>query len=180
MSGGSLNKAPLAQVDRALISGSSSVPSSASILSGPVLPKSNYPVEAWKSLDWEGLVLAYDADNNGKMDPSELVCMVQDGLSLVGGGMGGRASYEVAMQVVSQQIAIHDGWITHDVRVDSVRAAKLRAAAAAGVFEGLRVPIEPPDATPIAESDNAITMALQAQYARHFTPLPRRQQVACH
>ena len=89
------------------------------------------------SIDWDRLVNMYDADANGLLDPSELVCFVRDALSLV---LGERIDYDLATDVTFSQIALRrECWSGRDVRVDAINSLALRQAAARGVFSELRL-----------------------------------------
>ena len=69
------------------------------------------------SIDWDRLVIMYDADANGLLDPSELVCFVRDAISLV---IGERIDYDLATEVTFSQIAGRRAcWPRRDVRVDA-------------------------------------------------------------
>ncbi len=52
------------------------------------------------SVAWERLVLAYDEDGNGMIDPEELVCLVRDALSL---SLGVRLEYDIIGALTSPQ-----------------------------------------------------------------------------
>ena len=89
------------------------------------------------SIDWDRLVIMYDADANGLLDPSELVCFVRDAISLV---IGERIDYDLATEVTFSQIAgRRECWSGRDVRVDAIKGDQLRLAAARGVFSELRL-----------------------------------------
>ena len=89
------------------------------------------------SIDWDRLVIMYDADANGLLDPSELVCFVRDAISLV---IGERIDYDLATEVTFLQIAgRRECWSGRDVRVDAIKGDQLRLAAARGVFSELRL-----------------------------------------
>ena len=114
------------------------------------------------SIDWDRLVNMYDADANGLLDPSELVCFVRDALSLV---LGERIDYDLATDVTFSQIALRrECWSGRDVRVDAINSLALRQAAARGVFSELRLARAP--AGPlggISSSDADLAKRLQEE-----------------